>query len=70
MTMSVLFVFKIVEFSIFSSNLNFQRNMYRFRRKFPYLFSLFCFTVVTIPATHADNPLEHLCLGSNELRAL
>ena len=34
--------------------------MYRFRRKCSYLFTLFCLTVNEI---HAENPLQHLCLG-------
>ena len=37
--------------------------MYRFRRKCSYLFVLFCFAVSKIQIIHADNPLEHLCLG-------
>ena len=60
-----LFVFGIIEFSVFffSRNQNFKRNMYRFRRKHSHLFTLLCFAVSKIQIIHADNPLEHLCLG-------
>ena len=37
--------------------------MYRFRRKWSYLFTLFSLAVNKIQIINADNPLEHLCLG-------